>query len=55
MLNNTAHLYHMQGRYEKALELYERALAGEKKILNEELPSTLVALGQIANVYESQG
>ncbi|KAI5844036.1 hypothetical protein DFP73DRAFT_75435 [Morchella snyderi] len=55
VINRVANLYYQQGHHTEALEWYERALAGRKKALGEEHPSTLDIVNNIALVYSDQG
>ena len=54
-LNNIASVYDDQGRYEEALEHYERALAVRRKALGEEHPDVGDTLYNMAIVYKKQG
>ena len=54
-LNNIAVVYDTQGRYEKALEFYGRALAMRLKRLREDHPDVAATLNYMAIVYETQG
>lgn len=54
-LNNLASLYYVQGAYEKAKPLYEKALALCEKFLGKEHPSVAVNLNHLAGVYQAQG
>ena len=48
-------LFTTQGKYEKALEYYKRALAGRGKSLGKGHPDTLCAVSSIARVFREQG
>ncbi|RPB20142.1 hypothetical protein L211DRAFT_829667 [Terfezia boudieri ATCC MYA-4762] len=53
-------VYHDQGQYQKALECYGRALAGQEKALGGESigigpPSPLTTVNNMAGVFEEQG
>jgi len=50
-----ASVYHSQGDYSKALELYDRALAGIERSLGRDHPSTLIIVNNMAFVYNEQG
>ena len=54
-LNGMASVYRSQGRYEEALEHYERALAVRRKALGEEHHYVGDTLYNIAEVYDNQG
>jgi len=43
------------GEYEKALPLYQRALAIREKVLGPEAPDTATSLNNLANIYEAMG
>jgi tetratricopeptide (TPR) repeat protein len=43
------------GKYEEALEMYEKALAGLTRALGADHPSTLDTMNNIALVLETQG
>ncbi|KAL7275372.1 hypothetical protein RUND412_001677 [Rhizina undulata] len=45
-------LNHLNGRYEEALDLYQRALAGYEKTLRKDHPSTLTTVHAIALVFD---
>ena len=56
-----AHLYHMGGfgnhhlgKYQKALEWYQKALAICERVLGKEHPDTATTYNNIANVYKNQ-
>ncbi|GHV34479.1 hypothetical protein FACS18949_10610 [Clostridia bacterium] len=55
LLHNIAHVYHDQGDYDKALELFYKALAISEKVLGAEHPSTATIYNNIACVYHDQG
>ena len=44
-----------QGQYDKALENYERALAGKEKSLGVGHPDTLTTVNDMALVFKEQG
>ena len=44
--HNMASIFGKQGQYEKALEWYQRALAGKEKALGVDHPDTLSKMGQ---------
>jgi len=50
-----ARVYFRQGNYSKALEWYDRSLAGLEKSLGRDHPNTLTTVYHIALVYETQG
>ena len=54
-LHNIALVYESGGRYEEALEHYERCLAVTRSALGEAHPDTAGALYNIARVYKRQG
>ncbi|KAF8469176.1 Tetratricopeptide repeat-domain-containing protein [Kalaharituber pfeilii] len=48
-------VFEQQGQYSKALELYERALAGREKALGADHPITFAMMHNMAIVFELQG
>ena len=50
-----ASIFGNQGQYEKALELYARALAGYEKALGVSHPDTLGAVYIMASILDNQG
>jgi tetratricopeptide (TPR) repeat protein len=54
-LNNLAELYRAQGAFERALPLYERALAIRERVLGAEHPDTATSLNNLAAVHYAQG
>ena len=48
-------VFDSQGQYEKALECYERALAGREKALGVDHPRTQNTLRSLINLYQSAG
>jgi tetratricopeptide (TPR) repeat protein len=50
-VNNMALVYESQGDYSKALEWYDRALAGKERSLGRDHPSTLTTVNNMASVY----
>ncbi|KAF8245505.1 hypothetical protein K440DRAFT_555694, partial [Wilcoxina mikolae CBS 423.85] len=50
-----AMVYERKGDYNKALDWYGRALAGDEKSLGKDHPTTLNTVDNIASVYSSQG
>ncbi len=54
-LNNLAGLYDAMGQYEKALPLYERALAISEAQLGADHPSTATSLNNLAGLYRVDG
>ncbi|KAF7986455.1 hypothetical protein HWV62_31227 [Athelia sp. TMB] len=54
-VDTLADVYSDHGKYDKAEELYERALAGRKKQLGENHPDTLTTLNKLAYLRYLQG
>ncbi len=54
-VNNMALVFDKQGRYDDALEWYERALAGYEKALGKDHPSTHRTVHNMASVFDKQG
>ncbi|KAF8467876.1 hypothetical protein BDZ91DRAFT_782512 [Kalaharituber pfeilii] len=50
----TSHIFYRRGQYNKALELYQRALAGTGKALGTNYPDTLVKVNDMARVFYQQ-
>ncbi|KAK6356073.1 hypothetical protein TWF718_000447 [Orbilia javanica] len=53
--HNIARVFDNQGKYDEAMQWYERALAGTKKVLGEDHPSTFDTVNNIALVFKNQG
>ena len=51
IVDNLATIYSEDSRYDKALELYKRALVGRKEKLGLEHPDTLTTLEDLVTVY----
>ena len=51
-LNNLAIVYHSQGRYDEAIELYKQALLIDEKTIGKEHPDYAIRLNNLANVYQ---
>ncbi|RPB28754.1 hypothetical protein L211DRAFT_818649 [Terfezia boudieri ATCC MYA-4762] len=54
-IHNVAGVFHYQGQHEKALEWYERILAGSEKALGVDHPDTLITINNMASVFRNQG
>ena len=54
-LNNLAELYRVQGAYERALPLFERALAIREKALGPNHPDVATSLNNLAALHRDQG
>ncbi len=54
-LNNMAALYHTQGKYKMAEDLYDRCLEIKKRIYGEEHPEVALNLHNLAAVYSAKG
>jgi len=54
-VNNMAVVFRRQGQYEKALGLYERALAGREKALGIDHPDTQDTLRGLISLHQSMG
>jgi tetratricopeptide (TPR) repeat protein len=54
-LNELAHLYEAQGRYEETEPLYQRALAIWEKTFGPDHPYTAAGLNNLAGLYKTQG
>src|SRR5579871_3939840 len=55
---NTYHfasVFDNQGKYNEAMQWYERALASYEKALGKDHPSTLTIINNIAFVFDKQG
>jgi len=55
MLCNLAHVYKAMSAYDKALPLFQRALAIDELVLGEDHPTTAMDLNNLAALYESIG
>ncbi|KAF3931136.1 hypothetical protein ABW20_dc0109170 [Dactylellina cionopaga] len=55
LVHNIALTFQHQGKYDKAMRWYERALAGYEKALGVDHPSTLRTVNNIAGVFKNQG
>jgi len=55
IVDNIALVFDNQGQYEKALEFYERALAGRQKALGVDHPDTLTTVNNMASIFGNQG
>ena len=53
--NNLAFAYHSVGRFDEAIELYERVLADQKWVLGPDHPNTLTTRSNLAGAYRSVG
>ena len=53
-LNNLAALYYVQGKYQEAESLYQRALEIRERILGPEHPDTACSLNNLAALYDVQ-
>ncbi|KAF3240648.1 hypothetical protein TWF128_011263 [Orbilia oligospora] len=54
-MHNIALVFSKQGKYDEAMQWYERALAGREKALGKDHPSTLSTVHNIAAVFSNQG
>ncbi|KAF3155068.1 hypothetical protein TWF788_006463, partial [Orbilia oligospora] len=54
-VHNIALVFSNQGKYDEAMQWYERALAGSEKALGKDHPSTLSTVNNIAAVFDNQG
>ncbi|KAF3159962.1 hypothetical protein TWF751_000514 [Orbilia oligospora] len=54
-VHNIALVFSNQGKYDEAMQWYERALAGREKALGKDHPSTLSTINNIAGVFSKQG
>ncbi|KAF3234348.1 hypothetical protein TWF217_003778 [Orbilia oligospora] len=54
-MHNIALVFSKQGKYDEAMQWYERALAGYEKALGKDHPSTLDTVHNIASVFSNQG
>ncbi|KAJ6258209.1 hypothetical protein Dda_7128 [Drechslerella dactyloides] len=50
-----AGVFYKQGKYDEAMQWYERALVGRKKALGKDHPDTLSTVHKIASVFSDQG
>ena len=53
--NNLAFAYHSAGRFNEAIELYERVLADRVRVLGPDHPDTLTVRNNLALAYDSVG
>jgi hypothetical protein len=53
-MNNLARVLDIQGKYEAAKEMHQRALELSKKVLGSEHPYTLTSMNNLALVLDSQ-
>ena len=53
--NNLAFAYHSVGRFDEAIELYERVLADQERVLGPDHPKTLTTCNNLAVAYHSAG
>ena len=53
--NNLAVAYHSAGRFDEAIELYERVLADQERVLGPDHPDTLITRNNLAGAYHSAG
>ena len=54
-VHNIAYVFDNQGEYGKAMEWYERVLAGKEKFVGKYHPSTLGTVNNIAMVFNERG
>ncbi|KAF3118820.1 hypothetical protein TWF569_004775 [Orbilia oligospora] len=54
-VHSIAIVFDNQGKYDEAMQWYERALAGSEKALGKDQPSTLSTVHNIASVFDNQG
>ncbi|KAK6356063.1 hypothetical protein TWF718_000437 [Orbilia javanica] len=54
-VHSIASIFSNQGKYDEAMQWYERALSGKEKILGKHHPSTLDTFNDIARVFVNQG
>ena len=53
--NNLAFAYRSVGRFDEAIELYERVLADQERVLGPDHPDTLITRNNLAGAYHSAG
>ena len=53
--NNLAFAYRSVGRFDEAIELYERVLADQERVLGPDHPDTLITRNNLAGAYHSVG